>query len=51
MPTPEDRRRIIEATGLCLHKDCIAHDKIVESILLLEAKGYEAGQWSVVDNL
>ena len=30
--TPEIRMEVIEATGLCLNPNCIAHDSIVARI-------------------
>lgn len=30
--TPEIRREVIEATGLCTNPNCVAHDRLVASI-------------------
>lgn len=49
MPTPDDRRRIIKTTGLCLHPDCTAHDKVIEAILRLEKEAYDRGRDDAIE--
>ena len=35
MPTPEQRREVIQFVGLCLNENCIAHDGVIDRILAL----------------
>lgn len=43
MLNSEDRRRIIKATGICLHENCVAHDSIIVKILELENLAFVRG--------
>ncbi len=41
--TEEMRREVIAATGLCLHPECTAHDRIVGRIWRYKEEAYERG--------
>lgn len=51
--SPEDRRRLLKATNLCLSPDCVAHDTILGAIIELEIRaydrGYEDGSYSILE--
>lgn len=51
--SPEDRRRLLKATNLCLSPDCVAHDSILETVLELEIRaydrGFEDGSYSILE--
>ncbi len=41
MPTPEERRTVIQAVGLCLNENCTGHDKVIDRILAFRDKAVE----------
>jgi hypothetical protein len=42
MPTPEERKEVIRATGMCLVDTCKAHDHVIDKIIAYKDAAVQA---------